>query len=268
MPPIPLEELKRARLPRVSKCHIVATFCRIVESLALSQMRFDQTSAPCYTCPMSDIQRVADIERLMQLLMHDIRSPLGVAQGYVSLLGGQTLSADDRVRALRGVTDAIARISGLVDDVASLLAPDETEGRWGFVDATMLCERVTIEAGRRGMHVASRDVCDGVRVRVGTSVDRLAEGITVVLRPPEKAHRGPVTPMTLAISRDEKELGFRIGRTGSLHSRGPELVEFDPATIGSVEHLKAHRQITSLQGRVWRKVGESRACGVTLPLSA
>src|SRR5688572_11836619 len=148
---------------------------------------------------MSDLQRAADIERLMHLLMHDLRSPLGVAQGYVSLLNGQALSAEDRVRALRGVTDAIARISALVDDAATLLAPDETEGRWGFVDASLLCERVSAEAGRRGMHIASRDVCDGVKVRVGTSVDRLSEAITIVLSPSERARRGPAQPITLGI---------------------------------------------------------------------
>ena len=233
----------------------------------MCRMRFDQSGTSCYTYAMSHGQRDIDTERLMQLLMHDIRSPLGVAQGYVSLLGGQTLSADDRVKALRGVTDAIARISGLVDDVASLLAAEETEGRWGFVDATMLCERVSLEAERRGMHVASRDVCDNVKVRVGTSVDRLAEAITTVLCPPERTQRRPAWPLTLGMTRGDQELGFRIGHNTAVHPSAPELVAFDPATIGSVEHLKAHRQISSLQGRVWREVGETRACGVTLPLS-
>ena len=216
---------------------------------------------------MADLQRVADIERLMHLLMHDLRSPIGVAQGYVSLLNGQALSSEDRVRALRGVTDAIARISALVDDAATLLAPDETEGSWGFVEATLLCDRVTAEAGRRGMHIASRDVCDGVKVRVGTSVDRLSEAITIVLSPPELARLGPTKPITLGISRNDTELGFRTCGRSTVHPRSPELVAFDPAAIGTVEHLKAHRHISSLQGHIWREVGETRACGVTLPLS-
>ena len=215
---------------------------------------------------MSDLHRVAAIERLMQLLMHDLRSHLGVAQGYVSLLSGQSLSGEDRIRALRGVNDAIARISALVDDVGSMLAPDEAEARQGLVDASLLCERVSAEAGRRGMQVASRDVCDGVRVRVGTSVDRLSEAITIVLSPSERARRGPDMPLMLGISRNETELGFRIGGRAT-HPRPPELVAFNPETIGSVEHLKAHRHISLLQGRVWSEVGETRACGVTLPLA-
>ncbi|HUR21888.1 MAG TPA: histidine kinase dimerization/phospho-acceptor domain-containing protein [Vicinamibacterales bacterium] len=217
---------------------------------------------------MSDLGRGADVEKLMHLLMHDIRSPLGVAQGYISLLGGQTLSADDRVRALRGVSDAISRISGLVDDVATLMTPEETEGRWGFVDASMLCERVSLEARRRGIEVASREVCSGAKVRVGTSVDRLAEAILIALSPPERAPRGKLTPMILALSRTGTELGFRMGRNDSAHPSAPELAAFDPGTIGSVEHLKANRQILSLQGLVWREVGETRACAVTLPLSS
>ncbi len=202
----------------------------------------------------------------MQLLMHDLRSPLGVAQGYVSLLSGQALAAEDRMRALRGVSDAISRITALVDDVAALLAPDDAGAHHGMVDASLLCERVSAEAGRRGMHVASRDVCDGVKVRVGTSVDRLSEAITIVLAPSERARRSSPSPLLLRISRNETELGFRIGGR-SAHPRPPELVAFDPKTIGSVEHLKAHRHISLLQGRVWSEVGETRACGVTLPLS-
>ena len=116
------------------------------------------------------------------------------------------------------------------------------------------------------MQVASRNACDGVKVRVGTSVDLLSEAITIVLSPPERVRRGPATPMTLGISRDDRELGFRVGRCSSVHPRPPEVVVFDPQEIGTVEHLKAHRHISLLQGRVWREVGETRACGVTLPL--
>ena len=123
---------------------------------------------------MSEIQRAAQIERLMHLLMHDLRSPIGVAQGYVSLLGGTALSADDRVRALRGVTDAIARIARLVDDVSTLMSPDDTDGRHGFVEASLLCERVAVHIAPWGVQLASTELCTGGKVRVGTSVDRLS----------------------------------------------------------------------------------------------
>lgn len=203
----------------------------------------------------------------MQLFLHDLRSPLGVAQGYMSLLSGQALTADDRIRALRSVNDAIVRISGLVDDVSTLLADQDPDGLHGLIDASLLCERVALEAERRGMSVASRDECDTGKIRVGTSIDRLSEAITVVLTPTERARRASPGPLNLAISNNGDELGFRIAGVGAAHLREPQCATFDPNTISSVEHLKAYRHILLFGGRVWREVGESRACGVTLPLS-
>jgi hypothetical protein len=217
---------------------------------------------------MSQLQNPVDLERLLQLLLHDVRSPLGVAQGYVSLLSGLTLAADDRVRALNSVTDAISRISRLVDDVTQLMADEPPESLKGFVPASLLCERVAVEAGRRGMHVASRDACDLGKVRVGTSVDRISEAITIILTPSERLRRTAAGPLNLAISNSGDELGFRVAEVGSAHPRDPEFVTFDQAAIGSVEYLKAYRHISLLDGRVWRQAGESRACAVTLPLSA
>jgi signal transduction histidine kinase len=216
---------------------------------------------------MNDLPRGREMERLMQLFLHDLRSPLGVAQGYVALLGGQALSAQERERALRSVSDAIARIAGMLDDVATLIAEEEPETLQGFVDAGLLCERVSADAGRRGMHVASRDACDMARVRVGTSVDRLSEAIIVVLSPSERARRASPGPLNLSITNNGRELGFRVARDGEPHPGAPDLLPFELEAVGSVEYLKAYRHISMLQGRVWREVGESRACGVTLPLS-
>jgi hypothetical protein len=215
---------------------------------------------------MDGLQRAAEMERLMHLLMHDLRSPLGVARGYVSLLGGSELSAEDRIRALRGVTDAIARMSGIVDDVAALLTPDETEGRQGMFEATLLCDRVTADAERRGIQVTSREACSGVKVRVGTSVDRLAESIGIVLSPSDRARRSAVGPLSLGISRTETDLRFRLIHGPDRLQTG-ELAAVDPETIGTVEQLRAHRHISQLKGQVWREVGETRACSVVLPLS-
>ena len=203
----------------------------------------------------------------MQLFLHDLRSPLGVAQGYVALLGGQALSGDERERALRSVSDAIARIAGLLDDVATLVSTDEPQAALGVVDATLLCERVSADAGRRGMHVASREACDTAKVRVGTSVDRLSDAIIVVLSPSERQRRASPGPLNLSITNNGTELGFRVGRVGAPHPCSPEFLPFELEAVSSVQYLKAYRHISQLQGRVWREVGESRACGVTLPLS-
>jgi signal transduction histidine kinase len=56
---------------------------------------------------------------MIRAFLHDLRSPLGVAQGYAYLLSGDQLTAEDRARALKGVSDALDRMSSLVEDVAS-----------------------------------------------------------------------------------------------------------------------------------------------------
>ena len=215
---------------------------------------------------MSDTRRAAEMERLLQLLMHDLRSPLGVAQGYVSLLSGQQLSSDDRSRALRGITDAVARISKLVDDVSTLLSQEEAGFGPGIIEASILCERVAADAGRRGVNVVPRTPCGPMKVHVGTSVDSLAEAITVVLSPSERNYRATRPPLTLGMSQEAGTLRFLITDGSTGENRAGGLVEFDPESISSVEHLRAHRHISLLQGQVWREVGQTRACGVTLPL--
>ncbi len=204
----------------------------------------------------------------MQLLLHDIRSPLGVAQGYIALLGGQALAADDSARALRGVTDAVARISRLVDDVGTLMETDETEYRHGVVAAALLCERVAAELARRGVPVAARDLCAGLMVRAGTSVDRLSEAIATVLSPTQIARGSSTAPMTLTVSRDDTQLLFRINHGSSASIGIDDLVAFDPKSISSIEHLRAHRDICLVQGHVLRESGESRACMVIFPLNS
>ena len=79
--------------------------------------------------------------------------------------------------------------------------------------------------------------------------------------------------------RHETAVGRSTTLTEKQYMRGPyRFVEvdaghwliqerFDECSSAILEHLKAHRQISLLQGRVWREVGETRACGVTLPLS-
>jgi signal transduction histidine kinase len=65
------------------------------------------------------MQNEPDLARMIRAFLHDVRSPLGVAQGYAYLLSGDQLTADDRARALKGVSDALDRMSSLVEDVAS-----------------------------------------------------------------------------------------------------------------------------------------------------
>jgi signal transduction histidine kinase len=66
---------------------------------------------------------MTDTERILQALLHDVRTPLGVAQGYLRLLREQRLETpEERERALSGASEALGRISRLCDEAGRELA--------------------------------------------------------------------------------------------------------------------------------------------------
>ena len=68
-----------------------------------------------------------DAEKALNLLIHDLRAPLSVAQGYLRLLHQNRLDSDaDRQRALAQTMEALGRISRLCDDAAAYVAGDTT----------------------------------------------------------------------------------------------------------------------------------------------
>jgi hypothetical protein len=65
---------------------------------------------------------MTDLERVLSSLLHDLRSPLGVAGGYLRLLReGRLTSADDTERALVKTQDALRMMTGLCADATSWL---------------------------------------------------------------------------------------------------------------------------------------------------
>jgi signal transduction histidine kinase len=67
---------------------------------------------------------VADeFEKVLSVLVHDVRTPLGVALGYVRLIKDERLpSAEERERALARTLDALSRMWQLCQDADGFLA--------------------------------------------------------------------------------------------------------------------------------------------------
>ncbi len=63
-----------------------------------------------------------DLERVLACLLHDLRSPLGVAGGYLRLLReGRLASAEETERAIVKTQDALRIMTGLCADVTAWL---------------------------------------------------------------------------------------------------------------------------------------------------
>jgi hypothetical protein len=192
---------------------------------------------------------MTDAERVLAVLIHDVRTPLGVAHGYLRLVRTDKLpSPEDRDRALAGTQDALAKISRLCQDAGGFL--EDPQPGAVRAPARQLADRVAAVLAERGVAVGELALPGG-SVNVGTSVDRAADAIATLL-----AVRAGRTPdMVTRIDGTAAALRFACGPATD-GAPGPALDgeerPFDPwhASQGLGVAL-AHRLITALGGRVW-----------------
>jgi hypothetical protein len=206
---------------------------------------------------------MTDAERVLAVLIHDLRTPLGVAHGYLRLIRADKLpSADDRDKALASTQDALARISRHCQDAAGFLeeAPSPTAGR---TPAGELASRVATALGERGIAVGEQRLAEGW-ISVGTSVDRAADAIATLLA--VRAGKTPGAVVTVASTPN----ALRFAYAPADGAREPALDggerPFDPwqASQGLNVAL-AHRLVTALGGRVWT-AGDGLALALSVPM--
>jgi signal transduction histidine kinase len=125
---------------------------------------------------------MTDAERVLNLLIHDLRTPLGVAHGYLRLIREQRLTTpDDRERALAGTQQALGRISRLCDDASAFLA-EPAELTPVRANIELLVERVTAQLREQGVTIATAAIAGASTMIVGAGVDRLAAAVSTVLQ--------------------------------------------------------------------------------------
>lgn len=123
----------------------------------------------------------ADLERVLNQLLHDLRTPLGVAHGYLRLLHeGRLPTEAERDRALTGTRNALGRMSDICSDVSATLGdsrvpPDATQPVAAFVGA------VRTQLNVLGTPLAVGDLPATAQVPLHVDADRLADATAVVL---------------------------------------------------------------------------------------
>jgi signal transduction histidine kinase len=204
---------------------------------------------------------MTDAERVLQVLIHDIRTPVGVAQGYVRLIREERLeTAEERDRALSRALDALSRIARLCDDASGFLPaghmlPFTAVSTLAFVSAVEA--RVhdcgfAIDRSRFDPHAR-------VRMRVGT--ERLGDAVGTLLATVCEP-RG-ATPPTLRIATTATELELTAARTAESPSGVPAEMPFDGWSVRGLAVPAACYVIADNGGQV-RQAG--RTLLVALPL--
>ena len=205
---------------------------------------------------------MTDAERVLSVLIHDLRTPLGVAHGYLRLIrGGKLTAADERDKALASTQEALARISRLCQDASGFL--EDTPGAAaGRASATELAGRVGTALADRGIAVDGQSAVGGV-VGVGASVDRAADAIATLLA----IRAGRSAGVVAMVQETPGELRFACGPADANHTvlNGVEQ-PFDPwRAAPGLSVVLAHRLVTALGGRVWM-AGDGLALALSLPI--
>ncbi len=196
-------------------------------------------------------------ERTLQVLIHDVRTPVGVAQGYLRLLREDRLpTSDDRQRAITQAQQALDRVAQLCSDAAAL-----ADGTAMAATVTVSCDgfvgRVRQRLEREAVELTPATIAAGAMLSVPANSDALADAVTrVLLASPRQTER-----RTVAIGATATELWFTSG-AAPLPLTGDPL---DPWTQPGFALPLACRAIADAGGRVWSG-REPAGVGVALPL--
>jgi signal transduction histidine kinase len=209
--------------------------------------------------------------KALHLLIHDLRAPLSVAQGYLRLLHQDRLeSPGDRTKALTQTMEALGRIGRLCEDAAAYVAEDDAaEVPISVVEVRNLVAQVQETCATlcvRPLPFSANGVMSG-RIRA-RRVDRIAQSVAVILCAVRRSTRNDA--VRVSVEEHEKEARFLLGcdeDRAALVSQPPET--FDPWSGGhGIALPHACRTVTAAGGRIWTLADVRGAIGIAVPEEA
>jgi hypothetical protein len=204
-----------------------------------------------------------DADRALNLLLHDVRTPLSVAQGYLRLMREHHLHTPDDVhRALGKSMDALGEIARLCDDAGAFLSSEVTPRT--NITASLLAERVNTRAREGGVSLTRTDIDPSESVYVTPNIDRLAAAVLTVLT----RAATPTSRYTALISagRADRSLTFMVAPGDQSVSAGDLDAPFDPWRGPGLDLARACRTIADAGGRTVTSGAPRRAVAVAFPL--
>ena len=208
--------------------------------------------------------------KALNLLIHDLRAPLSVAQGYLRLLQQNRIEAEaDRQRAMTQSIEALGRITRLCEEAAAFVAePASTVGPILTVRAAEFIDQVTDACAARCSPLTFATDSSLSGTMRSTNLDRLVQSVAVVLCAVRRSTRKE--PVSVSVFEEEEEARFLLGcddDRAALVSRSPET--FDPWRGGHGIALPlACRTIEEAGGRIWTVADGRGAVGIALPEEA
>jgi hypothetical protein len=225
---------------------------------------------------------MTDAERVLSLLLHDLRTPLGVAHGYLRLIRDDRLpSLEEQDKAIAGTQQALSRITRLCADASAFVADGDgaagtSEAASAPVPAAQLIDRVAALVTAQGVEV-SVGPAPAASIDVGPSLDRVGGAVATLLLAKAKPAadvvvRVDTAPGALRFTLVPRSLGAGSLGAGSPGAGRPaatataEERPFDPWQSGQgLAVALAHRVVVRAGGRVWTMDG-ARTIALTVPM--
>jgi signal transduction histidine kinase len=124
---------------------------------------------------------MTDAERVLQALLHDVRTPIGVAQGYLRLVQeGHVASGADQERAISKALNALGQTARICQDAAEFLDTSSSAAA-SRVSAAVFANQVETSARHAGLDIAARAIIDDATVQVAGSLDLVCDAIITVV---------------------------------------------------------------------------------------
>ena len=190
---------------------------------------------------------MTDLDRVLESLLHDLRSPLGVAGGYLRLLREQRLgSVEESERAIVKTQDALRTMTALCGDASEWLKA-EPAAPPSVVAVDTLVAQLGVECERQRVAL---DVAAGLAGTVPLTADA------------ERTARA-VAALLALVTRDTTARGHADVESGVLHVTavaaqprpGSHDGAFDPWTYPGLAAALACRTIALAGGRCQRGPG-------------
>ncbi len=217
--------------------------------------------------PHNNLQET-DAEKALNLLIHDLRAPLGVAQGYLRLLKDQRLADEtQRERVLAQTMDALSRIARLCTDATAFTTPPPAEPASSREAAPLFVERVRAAYMASGGRPVSFDVVEDQltgSVRAAR-LDVLADAVATVIGAANKAPKD--WPPRVLVAGDAASVRFLFGGDADHFAALSGADDpFDPWRGGHGLVLPlACRTIAHAHGRTWTAAVVRGTVGIALP---
>jgi two-component system sensor histidine kinase BaeS len=150
----------------------------------------------------------ADLERLLHKLLHDLRTPLGVAHGYLRLLQeGRLPTEAERDRALTGTRNALGRMSDICSDASASMAGSSDDAD-AVVPVATFVSALRTQLNLLGTPLLVGELPDASQMPVPVDTERLADATAVVLSATTRHHAGAA----LRVEARPRTLSFVLSR--------------------------------------------------------